>query len=141
MIVLALRVALGVFFVWSGAVKLLDVNAFVTAVGNFQIVFPPVDALVAYFLPWLEVFAGLALMAGVLWRGALWLILAQLVVFAGVSLSAVVRGLNINCGCFGSTSTEPTNWDWHFAILAVLAVVTVALLWDGRRYSREERVG
>ena len=47
-------------------------------------------------------FAGLAVLTGWLRSGGLLLLNASLVIFAVALVSAWVRGLDVECGCFGS---------------------------------------
>lgn len=122
-----LRIGLGVFFVWSGVVKLQDLQAFTEAVGNFQIVGEPWDAVIAYFLPWVEIFAGLAVASGFGKSGGLVIIMAMLIVFNVAIAWVWSKGLNINCGCYGKDS-EPTNYPLKLAANSGLLVVAVACL-------------
>lgn len=124
-----LRVALGLFFLVIGVQKVSDLTAFTEAVFNYQILFPPYDAYAAYLVAWLEVVVGLALVAG-RWgtRGALIIVAGLLFTFINALAMAAAKGLNINCGCFGS-SDEPTNFPLHIGMNVVLLAVTLYLFW------------
>ena len=102
-----LRVIIGWFlggvFVYAGWLKTRDPAAFVTSIRGFHILPDPGPALLALTLPWLEIFAGLAVMTGWLRRGGLILINLALLVFLGALITAWVRGINVDCGCFGDT--------------------------------------
>lgn len=128
-IFLILRVGLGIFFVWSGLIKVADLDAFTEAVFNYQILFPPYDGYAAYFVAWLEVIAGLATVIG-RWgaRGGLLAIAGMLAAFNIALGIAASKGLNINCGCFGS-SEEATNYPLHIGLNILLLALTVLLLW------------
>ncbi|MGE9267010.1 MAG: MauE/DoxX family redox-associated membrane protein [Verrucomicrobiales bacterium] len=123
-----LRVFLGVFFAWSGVVKLLDLGAFTEAVGNYQILMSPHDAWVAHFLPWLELLAGVALVTGLGVRGGLLAIVGMLMVFLLALGMAWGRGLDISCGCFGK-SDAPVNYGWKMLSNAVLLVLAAGIWW------------
>ena len=77
---LALRLALGGYFAWSGWNKVfrIGLDEFTRAVGNYKIVYSPWDAVVAYTIPWVEMVVGACLILGLWKRGALW-VLAGLV--------------------------------------------------------------
>ena len=62
------RVLLGVWFVYSGGMKIFGsgLDRFTRDVANYQLVKPPLDAVAAYTVPWLELIAGLCLMLGIL---------------------------------------------------------------------------
>ncbi len=144
-----LRMSLGGFFIWSGGMKLPDLAAFTESVGNFQ--FPmeerlpgnleasfeePADAYVAYSLPWLEIFAGLAVLSG--WGKAAGLvILASLLASFNLALwSAWDRGIrDLQCGCHGVSET-PTNYvakiASNFGLLALIMVIFLLMWWQRR---------
>jgi len=122
-----LRIGLGMFFVWSGVVKLQDLQAFTEAVGNYQIVGEPWDAIIAYLLPWVEIFAGLAVASGFGKSGGLVILLGMLIVFNVAIAWVWSKGLNINCGCYGKDS-EPTNYPLKLAANFGLILVSVACL-------------
>jgi Methylamine utilisation protein MauE len=65
--------------------------------------------LLARVLPWLEVALGLLLISGIAlrWVGSLTTVL--LVVFMYALARAAIKGLAINCGCFGNESTSPAR--------------------------------
>jgi uncharacterized membrane protein YphA (DoxX/SURF4 family) len=98
----ALAAVFGGVFIWSGVVKVQDPALFLVSVRSFHLVPDPFAAWLALGLPWLEIFAGLAVLTGWLRRGGLLLLNASLVVFAIALVSAQVRGLDIDCGCFGT---------------------------------------
>lgn len=95
------RLILGVVLVVAGALKVTSPAVSARAVNAFQILPYDVARYVGYALPVVEILVGVLLVAGLFTRlsaavGGL-LMLAFLV---GI-ISAWVRGLNIDCGCFG----------------------------------------
>ncbi len=117
---LVLRLALGGFFAWSGWVKVFQtgLDQFTRAVGNYKLVNPPLDAMVAYTVPWVEMTVGACLIFGIWKRGAL-LVLAGLVgCFAFSIVQADLKDLDISCGCTGDPDGPPMNYVmkyWEFA--------------------------
>jgi uncharacterized membrane protein YphA (DoxX/SURF4 family) len=98
----ALAWAFGIIFVYSGCLKVQDPSLFLVSVRSFHLLPDPLAAWLALALPWLEIFAGLAVVTGWLRRGGLLLLNASLVIFALALISAWVRKLDIECGCFGT---------------------------------------
>ncbi len=104
------RLGLAAVFLYAAVPKLLDPVAFAKAIDNYRIVFPLIAKgyvyLVAGFLPALEFVTALGLLWNRTKRGAALLTTIQLVVFIILITQAVARGLNIDCGCFGSGVTS-----------------------------------
>lgn len=128
-----LRIALGLFFLVVGIIKLRDLDAFTEDIFNYQILFPPYDGYAAYLVAWLEVIAGIAVIIG--WQGAkggLLLIGGMLLSFIIALSIAAAKGLNINCGCFGS-SDEPTNFPLHIGMNVALLALAGFLFWSQLR--------
>lgn len=92
---------LGALFVFAGGLKLLDPAKFAVDIANYQLVSWPFAVVAASYLPWLEIFAGLGLIIGWQRSGALRVLIFLMVVFVQALFTAWVRGLNIECGCFG----------------------------------------
>ena len=99
------RIALGALFVFAGATKAYDPGAFAIEIQRYQLVPWILDALVAVYLPWLEMLAGVLLLLKRFQRGALLVITLLLLVFTVALASAMFRGLSIDCGCFGKAFT------------------------------------
>lgn len=97
------RILLGVWFVYSGGVKILGdgLVRFTRDIGNYQLVGPPFDAIAAYTVPWFEIVAGACLVLGVLRRGAILTVAALVAVFCFCIGWAWLRQLDISCGCHG----------------------------------------
>lgn len=96
------RIFLGSIFIWAAVGKIADPQAFANAIHHYRVVPPIIVNPVAVVLPWLELFCGLCLLAGLWMRAsALWLSLMALV-FTGLVGTALYRGIDITCGCFGA---------------------------------------
>ena len=77
-------------------------GAFAIELQRYQSVPWTTGALLAIYLPWVEVLAGAFLLfrKGV---GALFVITLLFFIFTAALASAMLRGFNIDCGCFGKT--------------------------------------
>jgi hypothetical protein len=94
----------GGVFVFAGVLKVRDPQLFTMQVRAFEMLPDPLNACLALGLPWLEIFCGLAVISGWLRTGGLLLLEIALLVFIGVLGSALARGRQIDCGCFGSAA-------------------------------------
>jgi uncharacterized membrane protein YphA (DoxX/SURF4 family) len=99
------RIILGALFVFAGATKAYDPGAFAVEIQRYQVVPWILGALTSVYLPWLEMLAGALLLLKRFERGALLVITVLLLVFTLALTSAMLRGLRIDCGCFGKAFT------------------------------------
>lgn len=102
---IATELFLGLLFVWAGAGKALDPAAFGRAIENYAILPALPSAAIALYLPWLEIIAGAALLLRRARTAALAILCALGLVFCIALGSALVRGLDIHCGCFSGSGT------------------------------------
>ena len=121
-------VIIGGIFVYAGAVKVLDPVQFGLDIDNYKILPWFVSVRLAFYLPWLEILCGLALILRFLYRGGLSILTVLVVVFIGATVAAKGRGLDITCGCFGHASQ---HWSFaqHMAIDLAIFLALAALLW------------
>jgi hypothetical protein len=103
-ILLLIRLLVGGVFIYAGAVKAWETQDFARDIQHYSII-PWMDAvlLLAVYLPWLELSAGLAVVFRRLYLGGLIAIAGMTLIFTGALTSAWARGLDISCGCFGKT--------------------------------------
>ena len=99
---LVFRVVLGGLFVYAGAVKVLEPLDFAQNILNYQLVGQSLAFITALILPWLEILAGAFLVAGVWKRGAALVVSGLLVLFIALTAVTMIRGLDVDCGCFGA---------------------------------------
>ena len=100
------QIAIGVVFAWSGLAKLGDLHGFADQVHNFRMVPIFAENLVALSLPWIELVAALALILGIRARAGAVLVTGMLAVFTVAIIVALIRGLDIECGCFGTSDAS-----------------------------------
>jgi putative oxidoreductase len=116
-------VIVGGVFIYAGVIKVLDPIQFGIDIDNYKILPWFVSVRLAFYLPWLEILCGLALIFRFLYRGGLSILAALTSIFIVATIAAKVRGLDITCGCFGHASK---NWSFstHLALdLAILAAL------------------
>src|SRR5246500_2806196 len=111
-------------FIYAGALKAFDPVQFASDIDNYKILPWPVSVAVAFYLPWLEIFCALGLVFRFLYRGALSILTALIVVFTFATIAAKVRGLDITCGCFGHASQ---HWSFSSHLTTNLAILAVLL--------------
>ncbi len=95
----ALEIILGGLFFYAGMQKVLHPYEFAEAVIAYQMLPVSLVGLVAAVLPWVEIAAGLCLVAGLKRRSCLLILAGLLTAFLVVILITLARGLKIDCGC------------------------------------------
>lgn len=98
-----LRLALTGVFGVAGCLKLNDPENTLQAVYQFRILPWNASALVADHLPWIELVAAVGLWIPWLRLGAATLCSALSLTFLGALISALIRNIDITCGCFGAS--------------------------------------
>ena len=104
-LVLGCRLALGAVFVYASWDKIQHPAAFAKQVYNYQMLPVMASNLFAIALPWMELFAGVALIIGVFKGESSLLLSTLLIIFITAIAVNLYRGVNLDCGCF-STSGE-----------------------------------
>jgi len=132
--VVGLVARLGLAAVWllSGFEKASDPRETIVAVRSYELLPESLVSTVAAMLPYLEISLGVLLVLGFATRLAAVLSAALLLVFIGGVISAAVRGLSIDCGCFGGGGTvAPGATTYTLEILRDIGFLTLAgyLIW------------
>ncbi len=119
---------LGLVFLWSSLAKWHQPYDFLRAVYGYSLVGPQVGLWVAIMVPWAEFITGLALITGIAKHGALALSTLLLALFCSAQGSALVRGLQVPCGCFNGATELITPV--HFGFTGSLLIISAVLLWN-----------
>ena len=108
------RLLLGGLFIYAGAVKVLaPAEEFAYAIETYKVTGPALALRAAYIIPWLELYAGLLLAAGIFTRFSAFLCGAMLVFFELLLAQAWLRGLPVtSCGCFGSGGSNSLPFEF-----------------------------
>ena len=124
----ACRLLLGGLFLYAGMMKAQDVTAFAGNIANYKILPYAWNFLVAAILPYVEILAGVLLLANTRVRPAALLLGLLTGVFMLALATAMARGLDIDCGCFQSTGrTSPLTALGRDIGILLLVVVTFRL--------------
>lgn len=99
---LTARIILGLVFLLFGLDKILQPDEFARAIANYRLLPETLVNLVAVTLPWVECVCGLLLLSGQWVRSAALVSAFLLGVFLIAVSITLVRGLDIQCGCFNA---------------------------------------
>ena len=129
-VIAALRMLLGAVFVYAGMVKIQATADFADSIAGFRLLPPGLSNLLALGLPPFEILLGLWLLVGWQHRTAAFCALILCGVFLLALVSALARGIAVDCGCFGATQNSLLSGQrtWisigrDLALMAMAAVV------------------
>jgi putative oxidoreductase len=94
-----LEAALGSIFLYAGLLKHWHPEEFAETILAYRLLPPGLAGLAAAVIPWLELAPGSFLILGFKRRSCLLFLGGLAVVFLGVLLVTMARGLKIDCGC------------------------------------------
>lgn len=118
-LVSCLRVALGIVFIAASMDKIQDQEAFAQNIANYRIVPFQFIHIIAVILPWLEIIAGGMLVLGIWIRANAALTVGLLFAFVLAISQALLRHLDITCGCFDNTPSahKMTRWTLYWDLI------------------------
>ena len=126
--VLMCRLAVGGVFIYASLDKLAHPEAFAQAIHYYRMVPGVLLHPWAHFLPVLEMVLGCALVLGLWRRGAALLSGGLIVVFMIAITTALIRGLDISCGCFNTDGGHGVGLDLLLRDVVLLLLTLPPLL-------------
>ena len=121
-------------FIAAAVPKLMDPNEFAQVLAGYRLPYYSIHAIAAW-LPPLELFAGVAVLIGYKIRAGLFLMAVMTLGFLAAIYSVILRGVNIECGCFGATELASTvGWPLFWRDVALFTgICVVAYLYPKAR--------
>jgi len=124
------RILLGGIFIYTSIPKLLRPGDFARLVYGYQILHSDLVNLAGITLPWIEMVAGILLVIGIFPRSSAVVLAGMLGVFMAAGFLALVRGLEISCGCFFPfMGAEELGWDLLVRDAVLLALAVQVVVW------------
>ncbi len=122
---------MGIIFIISGTIKLLDLESFSQVIDAFAILPGEFCYPFAIIIALAEIISGLGLAADI--KGSLFTILMMLLMFVAVLGYAIYMGYDIDCGCFGPNDPETIAFSGLksslFRDLCMIALIFYLYLW------------
>jgi putative oxidoreductase len=103
-------IVLGGVFIFAGMEKIADPTAFAKSIYNYKLFPQGLINLVSVIIPWIEVTAGILLIFNVYSKENAIILNALLLFFNIIVIISITRGLNIDCGCFGTAGGSKVGW-------------------------------
>jgi len=115
------RIVLGAVFVYASFDKMANPDAFLKIIHNYRLLPVQLENPLAIFLPWMELITGLMLIVGKWEKASLMLYNVIMVIFVIALSLALIRGLDISCGCF-SVNPSTTSDVWLRILLDIITL-------------------
>jgi hypothetical protein len=120
----------GGIFIYASYPKLLRPDDFARLVYGYRILHVDMVNLVGITMPWMELVAGVFLVTGIIPRSSALVIAGMLGVFIGAGALALMRGLEIECGCFFPfMGNHKLGWDLLARDAVLLLFALQILIW------------
>ena len=101
------RIILGVVLIAASIDKILHPEAFAKVIGNYNVLPFGLENFLAIILPILEFVVGCGLIFGIMLDGSAIITAGMMFVFIIALSQAMIRGIDINCGCFKVSAENP----------------------------------
>ena len=101
-LLLIIRLFLGFVFVYAAVTKISEPEGFSQAIYNYKLLPIFLVNILAIILPWIELTAGVLLIFGISVKENSAILNGLLIIFIIAIVISLFRGLDINCGCFGT---------------------------------------
>lgn len=99
---LFLRIIFASLFIFSGGTKISVPEEFAVSISNYRLLPIELVNFFAIIIPWIEIMTGILLLFGFFVKENSFILTFLLGVFTIMVFIAMIRGLNIECGCFGT---------------------------------------
>ncbi len=97
-----IRLFVGLIFILAAITKVSDPQGFSQSIYNYKLMPDFIINFLAIAFPWIELVTGLLIIFGISVKENAAILSGLLVVFIIAIAISLARGLNIDCGCFGT---------------------------------------
>lgn len=87
---------------WAGFLKIFNILEFAKNIANYKVFPLRTSFFLALVVPWIELIREIFLITGIFRRASALLLSGFLAFFLVLITIIILRGLNIECACFGS---------------------------------------
>lgn len=127
-LLLTCRLIAGGALLLAGFLKLRNPIVFMLSLQSFELLPASLVPFFSYFVPWLEVFCGVLLIYGAWSRAAAMVAVGLYGAFTLAIISVIVRGMSLDCGCFGDFF-GPSKVGWFTVARNLVFIGASAMVW------------
>jgi len=132
---LTIRIVLGLVFIFAAIFKASEPELFARSIANYKLLPIFLVNIFAIILPWIELCAGLLLMFGVSVRENSVILSGLLSVFIIAIIISLMRGLDIECGCFGTVDGAKVGVQKILENIGLLLAGLILIKFDSKTLS------
>ncbi|OGU64645.1 MAG: hypothetical protein A2W30_02270 [Ignavibacteria bacterium RBG_16_36_9] len=132
---LAIRLFLGFIFIFAAITKVSDPDGFSQSIYNYKLMPDFIVNLLAIAFPWIELIAGILLVFGISVKENSAILSGLLVVFIIAIGISMARGLNIDCGCFGTVGGTKIGIQKILENIGLLVIGLILIKYDSKYLS------
>ncbi len=99
---------MGGVFIYAGIVKAMDTQGFARAILEYRLLDYKWSLVVASVLPYIEMVSGILMLAGFRTNAAKGILILSMFFVLILSIT-IIRGIEVDCSCFGNTASLGEN--------------------------------
>lgn len=134
-LLLTIRIFFGFIFIFAAVTKVTDPEGFAQAIYNYKLMPDFLINFLAIAFPWIELVTGILLVFGISVKENSAILSGLLVVFIIAIAISLARGLNIDCGCFGTASGTKVGIQKIFENIGLLMLGLILIKYDSKYFS------
>lgn len=129
---------IGFLFLWSAYSKIVAPLRLFEMVQRYDLAPAVLSLAVAFVLPYVELVSGISLICGFLRKGSAIFVLLLCTMFILAQISVMVRGMEVDCGCFGQNG-QSVGWI-SLGKTTVVLFVSGIIFWSGSELHGMDRL-
>lgn len=118
------KFAIGLVFIFAGIEKIAEPAIFSDSIANYKLLPLAAVNIFAIAIPWIEVISGILLIFDKYVKENAFIFNSLMILFTLMVLIAVLRGLDINCGCYGTAAAQKVGLE---KILENIGLIIIGL--------------
>jgi uncharacterized membrane protein YphA (DoxX/SURF4 family) len=136
---LTIRVVLAFVFIFAAISKAADPVGFSQSIYNYKLMPDFLINFLAIVFPWIELIAGILLFFGISVKENSAILSGLLLVFIVVIAISLLRGLNIDCGCFGTVAGSKVGLKKILENVGLLLLGLILIKYDSKYLSMSKQ--
>ena len=134
-ILLLFRIILGFVFIYAAISKTTEPEDFGRAISNYKLLPIFLINIFAIALPWIELSCGLLLVFGISVKENSAILSSLLLIFIIAIAISLARGLNIDCGCFGTVGGAKIGIQKILENIGLFIIGVILIKFDSKLFS------